>query len=60
MLSDGRAGGWRWTDTDTGEETASIGYRVTDECGSLFVALIYSTNGQSINDRIRIERTSCN
>lgn len=60
VLRDGYTGGWRWTDSYSGEETGSIGYRVSMNCGALAVTLNYRANEQSISDAVRIERTRCN
>src|SRR5436190_16907560 len=60
LLQDGRAGGWRWTDRETGKETGSIGYGVREDSGVLYLTLTYSASGQHINECIRIERTICN
>jgi len=60
LLQDGRFGGWRWTDRESGEETGSIGYQVRADSGVMYVTLDYSVAGRQINDCIRIERTTCN
>lgn len=55
ILCEGRVGGWAWRDSDTGKTTASIGYRVA----STSVSLVYSLNGESMDQRVPIHRTKC-
>lgn len=45
---------------DTGEQTGSIGYRVTADSGMLYVTLSYSTGGRQVNECVRVERITCN
>jgi hypothetical protein len=56
LLRDGRAGTWRWTISETGEEVGFIGYRVASAFGALSATLSYSCSGQAITEEIRIER----
>ena len=55
MLRNGRAGSWAWTDTETGERLASIGYR-SDGYG---VALNYSVDGRDCSQRVQLASTAC-
>ena len=50
------SGSWRWTDTETGEQTGSIGYRVDDGC----VKLDYSIDGKPSGQTIRLSYSACN
>lgn len=47
---------WRWSNTDTGEQIASIGIST----GPSLVWLRYATDGQSVCDDVRVVRTACN
>lgn len=51
----GRAGGWGWTDPDTGKQLASIGYSVVP--GAL--TLIYTMNGDPMRQHVPILSTGC-
>jgi hypothetical protein len=55
ILSDGSMGTWQWTDAETGERVASIGYRVH---GST-VVLDYQLNGDPMIQRAPILKTAC-
>ena len=56
ILQDGRAGGWQWTDPDTGKQTAAIGYRANG--GS--VTLNYSIDGDPRTQVLWLAETACN
>ena len=55
-LRPGAAGSWSWSNTSTGEEVGSIGYRTE---GATLV-LSYSMNGEARSQRVQILQTSCN
>lgn len=55
ILQDGRSGGWAWTDPDTGERLASIGYSVAGGA----VTLIYTMNGEPMRQHVPILATGC-
>lgn len=50
ILQAGRFGGWAWTDADTGEQVASIGY--STEPGT--VVLNYTMNDKPMQQRVHI------
>ena len=56
ILHAGRAGGWQWTDPDTGKQTAAIGYRANG--GS--VTLNYSIDGEPRTQVVWLSETACN
>lgn len=56
ILRPGRSGAWQWTDTETGERRASIGYR--SDGGS--VTLDYSIDGSPRAQSIWLTETTCN
>lgn len=56
ILQAGRSGGWAWTDPDTGERLASIGYSVGPEA----VTLIYSMGDTPMRQHVPILATACN
>lgn len=55
MLRPGCMGAWQWRDTETGEVTASIGYRIEEGAA----VLDYSLGGESRRQRVPIQRTTC-
>jgi hypothetical protein len=55
ILEAGRAGGWGWTDADTGERLTSIGHHI--EPGT--VVLSYTMNGVPKHQRLPILGTPC-
>ena len=55
VLRDRHTGSWRWTDSYTGEDIGSIGYRV--EHGAL--VLNYMAKGGAREQRVPITRTRC-
>lgn len=55
ILQPGRGGGWVWTDADTGERLASIGY--SSEFGA--VVLHYTLNDRPMRQRVPILATPC-
>ena len=56
QLRAGRAGTWQWTDAETGERLASIGYR--SDGGS--VTLSYSIDGRPLAQTLRLTHSACN
>lgn len=56
MLAPGRAGGWFWSDRDTGETLASIGY--ASEAGA--VILTFTAGDEPVRQRVPILSTGCN
>ena len=56
ILQAGRAGGWQWTDAETGDRLASIGYR--SDGGS--VTLSYSIDGHPLAQTLRLTQSVCN
>jgi hypothetical protein len=56
ILQDGRSGGWHWTDAETGELRASIGYR--SDGGT--VTLSFSIDGSPQAQSVRLSRSACN
>ena len=56
LLQEGRAGTWQWSDPDTGEVRAQIGYRANG--GS--VTLNYSINDSPRTQRLWLTETPCN
>ena len=56
ILQEGRAGTWQWSDPDTGERTAAIGYRANG--GG--VTLDYSIDGQPRKQFVWLTETACN
>ena len=56
ILQDGRAGGWQWTDPDTGKQTAAIGYRADGSS----VTLNYSIDGDPRTQVLWLAETACN
>lgn len=55
ILAGGRAGTWAWTDAETGEQLASIGYR--SERGT--VVLTYNLNDKPVRQWLPILHTPC-
>ena len=55
ILQPGRMGSWVWTDADTGEQTASIGYSI--EPGA--VVLNYTMGDKPMRQRLPILATPC-
>jgi len=55
ILQAGRAGGWYWTDAETGEHRASIGYCTSETT----VTLLYSIDDKPSGQTVLLERTSC-
>jgi hypothetical protein len=55
ILRPGRAGGWHWTDSETGELRASIGYRSDGDT----VTLSYSIDGSPHTQCVRLSHTAC-
>jgi hypothetical protein len=56
VLRAGSVGSWQWTDSETGECLASIGYWSDGSS----VGLNYSINGRDCSQTIGITRTPCN
>ncbi len=56
-LALGRAGGWAWTDRETGERVASIGYAVEATGPIGLLVLRYHVNGEAREDRITLSST---
>lgn len=56
LLRPGISTSWVWTDGETGERLASIGFSVADH----HINLSYSINGVPITQHVPIERTRCN
>ena len=56
ILHAGRAGGWQWTDPDTGKQTAAIGYRANGNS----VTLNYSIDGKPTTQIVWLTETACN
>lgn len=55
ILSDGRAGGWAWTDAETGKQLSSIGYSTGPDA----VVLSYSMSDKPVHQRLPIMSTPC-
>lgn len=55
VLRDWYVGGWRWTDSYSGEQCASIGLRTERDS----LTLNYSTGGEPRKQHVRIDRTRC-
>ena len=56
ILRTRQAGFWQWSDAETGERRAIIGYR-SDEFS---VALNYSIDGRDCSQRVWLSKTACN
>ena len=56
VLKPGRSGTWQWTNSETGEQVGSIGYRA--DHGS--VRLDYSIDGKPSGQTVRLGKSSCN
>lgn len=56
ILQAGRAGAWQWTDAETGERLASIGYRSD---GSR-VTVSYSIDGRPLDQNLLLSQSPCN
>ena len=56
VLRPGYVGSWHWTDRDTGEERASIGFR-TDQGA---VTLRYLVDGMPCSQTVRLSDSACN
>ena len=56
ILHAGRAGTWQWSDPDTGERRAAIGYRSDGSC----VTLDYTIDGDPRKQTVWLTRTGCN
>ncbi|MEP7247634.1 MAG: hypothetical protein ABI885_28660 [Gammaproteobacteria bacterium] len=56
ILREGRAGTWQWSDPDTGQRRAAIGYRANG--GS--VTLDYSIDGSARTQTLWLTETPCN
>ena len=56
LFTAGRIGRWQWSDGDTGEVTATIGYRGQGHA----VALDYTLNGTPMHQQIWLNQTRCN
>ena len=56
LLRPGISTSWIWTDSETGERLASIGFRVTDH----HVTLSYSINDVPASQHVPLDRTPCN
>lgn len=52
----GTSTGWAWTDSETGERLASIGFSVADH----HVTLSYSINDSPMTQHVPLDRTRCN
>ncbi len=55
VLRPGASGAWVWRNSETGERTASIGYRVEAEA----VWINYSIDDKPSSQRVSIDRTAC-
>ena len=55
LLRPGVTTAWAWTDSETGERLASIGFSVADDAVTLF----YSLNGRPMRHTVPLERTPC-
>ena len=55
ILRAGASGTWGWSNSETGERTSTIGYRVGDD----FVNLDYAISGKASGQRIALDRTAC-
>jgi hypothetical protein len=55
VLKAGRAGSWRWTSRETGEQTGAIGYRAEDDC----IRLDYSIDGKPSGQTVRLNHSAC-
>ena len=55
LLRPGVSTGWAWTDGETGEQLASIGFNVTADA----VLLAYTLNGTPMRQRVALDRTPC-
>jgi hypothetical protein len=56
VLQPGCVGTWHWTDSDTGEERASIGFR--SDQGA--VTLRYSVDSKPCSQTVRLSESACN
>lgn len=56
ILQAGQGGGWVWTDAETGERLASIGYAVASNA----VTLIYTMSDSPMRQHVPILTTECN
>lgn len=56
VLQAGRAGSWQWTNAETGERVATIGYRSDGSS----VALNYSIDGRDCSQRVWLSHSACN
>ena len=56
MLRNGSGGSWQWSDPETGEMRAVIGYRADE----FSVALSYSVNGRDCSQRVWLGESACN
>ncbi|WP_157275722.1 hypothetical protein [Pelomonas sp. Root1444] len=56
LFSPGRTGTWSWWNADSGERTASIGYRGEGQA----VALNFTVDGRSVHQFIAELQTACN
>ncbi len=56
VLRNGCAGSWQWTDAETGERRATIGYK----SDGFSVMLNYSIDGRDCSQRVRLSDSSCN
>lgn len=56
VLQAGRAGSWQWTNAETGERVATIGYWSDGSS----VALNYSVDGRDCSQRVLLRHTECN
>ena len=55
LLRAGVTTAWAWTDSETGERLASIGFSVTDDA----VLLFYNLNDKPTRQTVPLERTPC-
>jgi hypothetical protein len=55
-LRAGRAGSWQWTNSETGEKVAEIGYRSDGSS----VRLDYSIDGRDCSQRVSLTQSACN
>jgi hypothetical protein len=55
VLAAGKSGGWAWTDSETGEQRAVIGYRSHGHA----LQLDFSVNGQSVMQRVPLALSAC-